>query len=125
MKATLSLLNRRLIVTSESPDIKQLFRELGQLGEVFECDSACGCCGSVEIRPSWRSIEDYEYFSLRCTACGAELSLGQRKDGGLYARRKDNEGRPVPNNGWHQYQQRALEAPPIAQQSATTPRPVR
>lgn len=110
MKATLSLLNRRLVVTAEGADVKQMFRELGQMAEVFECDSQCGACGSLDIRPGFRSVDGFDYYSLCCSACGAQLSLGQRKDGGLFVKRKDEQGRPLPDNGWRKWQQRAIEA---------------
>jgi len=80
MVASLSLLHGRLLIESEGADVKAIFRELGQLAEIFEADSACGACGSDSIRPNCRSVDGYEYFALHCTSCSAELSFGQRKD---------------------------------------------
>jgi hypothetical protein len=112
MTARLSLLNRRLIVEASGADPKSLFRELGLLAEIFEADAACGACHSQEIRPSCRIVDGYEYYSLHCTICGAELSFGQRKDGtGLFAKRKTDDGAPLPDGGWRRYQQRAIDAP--------------
>lgn len=38
----------------------------------------------------------------RCSDCGAELAFGQRKDGGLFPKRKDESGAQMENNGWRQ-----------------------
>jgi hypothetical protein len=52
-----------------------------------------------------------EYFFLHCSSCGAELAFGQRKDGGLFPRRKVDSGSYFEENGWRRYKpQRAIEA---------------
>jgi hypothetical protein len=51
---------------------------------------------SPEIRPNCRTVDGFDYYSLRCLACGAELSFGQRKDGsGLFPKRKTDDGAPA------------------------------
>ena len=112
MTAKLTLLSGRLLVEASGTDVKTLFRELGLMAEIFEADAACGACHSQEIRPSVRAVDGYEYYSLHCTICGAELSFGQRRDGsGLYPKRKTDDGSPLPDGGWRRYQQRAIDAP--------------
>jgi hypothetical protein len=88
MTAKLTLLNRRMVVEAEGADAKSLFSELGMLAEILEADASCGSCGSAEIRPGCRVIDQFEYFFLHCSACGAELSFGQRREGGLFPKRK-------------------------------------
>src|SRR5215469_8582217 len=99
MKARLALLHGRLAVEVDASDPKDLFRQLGQMAEVFEADAACGACGSEAIRPNCRSVDNFDYYALRCNACGAELSFGQRKDGGLFPKRQDGEGRLLAHGG--------------------------
>jgi len=111
MTAKLSLLNRRLVIEAGANDPKELFKQLGQVAEIFEADTCCGACGSLEIRPNCRTVDSYDYYSLHCSACGAELTFGQRKDGGLFAKRKDDSGNCLEDNGWRRYKsQRAIEA---------------
>ena len=56
-------------------------------------------------------MDSFDYYSLRCSSCGAELAFGQRKDGGLFPRRKDDAGNYLEDNGWRRYKaQRAVEA---------------
>jgi hypothetical protein len=112
MTAKLTLLSGRLLVEASSTDVKTLFREVGLMAEIFEADDHCRSCGSESIRPACRTIDGFEYFSLHCSACGAELSFGQRKDGtGLYPKRKTDDGTLLPDGGWKRYQQRAIDAP--------------
>jgi hypothetical protein len=110
MIAKLSLLSRRLIIEAEAADVKTLFRELGSAADVFEADDHCQACGSEPIRPHCRTVDGLEYYSLKCTECQAELSFGQRKDGGLFAKRKDDLGHNLEDGGWKRWQHRAIEA---------------
>jgi hypothetical protein len=111
MTAKLSLLNRQLVVESTGTDVKSIFRELAQMAEVFGADSVCGACNSPDIRLAYRAPTGYEYFTLRCNSCDAELNFSQRKDGtGLFPRRKDEEGRMLADKGWKRFTGRAIEA---------------
>jgi hypothetical protein len=120
MKARLALLHGRLVIEAEGVDVKTLFRELGAAAEILETDINCGCCGSADIRPNCRTIDNFDYYALHCNACGAELSFGQRRDGGLFVKRKDEHGKPLPDGGWRRWQQRAVEAPPLFSASRKT-----
>ena len=110
MKARLALLHGRLIVEAEGTDPKVLFKELGAMAEVFEADVCCGACGSEAIRPNVRTVDGFDYYSLHCSQCHAELSFGQRRDGGLFAKRKHEDGKPLADGGWRRWQQRVIDA---------------
>ena len=74
----------------------------------------CGVCGGTNIVPHCRSVPDptdkkgkstFWYPEMKCLrpGCWATLELGQRKDGGLYPKRKDKEGAFIPNSGWKKF----------------------
>lgn len=44
----------------------------------------CDACKSDDIYLSHKNIKGNEYFTINCKACGAELSLHQKKEGGFY-----------------------------------------
>jgi hypothetical protein len=49
-------------------------------------------------------VESFEFFELACQACGGALAFGQRKDGDhLFPRRRDDDGKPLANNGWSKW----------------------
>jgi hypothetical protein len=97
----------RLMFEVEAETAKDLFRSLARLQEIFEADTACGCCGKTELRFTVRTVQDNEFFELTCLQCGAELSFGQRKKGGeLFPRRNNDTGNALPNRGWKKYQGR-------------------
>jgi hypothetical protein len=94
MTAKLSLLHGRLVIGAAGADPKAVFRELGQLAEIFEPDPLCGECDSPEIRPGSQTVDGFDYYFLRCSSCGCELSLAQRRDGGLFPKPQTPPGRP-------------------------------
>ena len=59
---------------------KELFKEIASIQEIFG-ESKCGICGSENIKFVVRTVEDNEYYELRCMDCGAILSYGQHKKG--------------------------------------------
>lgn len=90
---------------------KQLFEKLADLSEIFEAETACGCCNSPNIRFAHRVVaqgaKKFDYYELHCTAigCRARFAFGQLSDGsgGLFPKRKkDKEW--LPNRGWSKYQ---------------------
>lgn len=84
--------------TSDVLDFKDAFVEAAAAAELIKA-AQCGMCGGGAV-PSHRIHDGNSYFAFKCTACGAELGVGQRKDGGLFARRKDKSGEYMENNGW-------------------------
>lgn len=98
MKATYRIRNGRLDIEVEGATVKDLFREVSQVAEAFDCEVACGACGSNSIRPLARKVEDFDFYELHCNKCHARLSLGQaKKGGGLFPKRRDDDGNPLPN----------------------------
>jgi hypothetical protein len=91
-------------------DVKTLFRELGVLAEVFEADGQCGGVRQHRNQAGEPNGRWFRLHYLHCSSCGSELALGQRKDGGLFPRRNDNNSRPLPDNGWRRWQTKAIQA---------------
>ena len=90
----------------EAGEIKDLFRQLAVIQEVFGAETNCGVCGSSTIRLQHRKVDDYDFYELLCTAqgCRARFSFGQAKKGGaLFPKRKDEDGKWLPHGGWEKY----------------------
>jgi len=100
MKITYTTASGRVSAEFEADSQKDLFTEINRFQEVFEEDT-CGKCKSNEIKYVVRNVDDNQYYELRCTSCGARLSFGaHKKGGGLFPKRKDNDGKWLPDNGW-------------------------
>jgi hypothetical protein len=77
-----------------------LFNEINKFQEVFEEDT-CGKCKGQDIKYIVRTVDDNQYYELKCNGCGSKLAFGvNKKGGGLFPKRKDNEGKWLPDNGW-------------------------
>lgn len=82
---------------------KEIFKELSAIQEIFG-EESCGLCKSHNLRYVVRNVDGNDYYELRCADCGAILAFGQHKKGGtLFPRRKDDDGKWLPNRGWHKY----------------------
>jgi hypothetical protein len=102
MKITYSSKNGRLCAELEGESQKQIFRSIASFQEVFE-ESACGACGGENLRLVVRDVDDNDFYELHCQNldCRARLAYGQHKKGdSLFPRRKDDQGKPLPRNGW-------------------------
>lgn len=91
-------------ITVEGDKMADVFKELAALQEVFSVDE-CGKCGSTDLRYVVREdSEENEYFELHCQDrnCRARFAFGQMKTpkGRLFPKRKDKEGKWLPDNGW-------------------------
>lgn|SRR3990167_6523999 len=95
-------------VVAEGETQKDVFTNLANMQEVFG-ESKCGKCGSTELQFITRTVDDNNYYELRCKAylteekkfCGAKLSYGSHKKGdSLFPKRKDEEGKYKGKNGW-------------------------
>lgn len=93
----------RLSFELEGEGQKEIFKELASIQEIFG-EEACGLCKSHNLRYVVRNVDGNDYYELRCADCGAILAFGQHKKGGtLFPRRKDDDGKWLPNRGWHKY----------------------
>lgn len=93
----------RLSFELEGEGQKEIFKELSAIQEIFG-EESCGLCKSHNLRYVVRNVEGNDYYELRCVDCGAILAFGQHKKGGtLFPRRKDDDGKWLPNRGWHKY----------------------
>lgn len=100
MKISYTTKNGRVKAEFDSESAKDLFGEIHKFQEVFEEDT-CGKCGSEDIKYIVRNVDDNQYYELRCGKCGARLSFGvNKKGGGLFPKRKDNDGNWLPDSGW-------------------------
>ena len=98
MKVNYTLKN--LSVTFDCDTQKDLFAQLASFEEVFG-ETACGKCGSENLRFVVRENDGNEYYELRCNDCGAKLAFGvNKKGGGLFPRRKNQDGEWLPDKGW-------------------------
>lgn len=92
--------NDKISVEIEGETQRDLFAQLGAFQEVFD-ETACGKCGSNNVKFVVRQVEDNEYYEIRCKDCGAKLAFGcHKKGGGLFPKRKDSEGNWLPDSGW-------------------------
>jgi ribosomal protein L40E len=99
MKLNYKTANGRINVEIEGDSQRDLFAGIARFQEVFE-ESKCGKCGSENLRFVVRTVDDNEFFELRCLDCGARLSFGaNKKGGGLFPKRKDGDAW-LPDRGW-------------------------
>lgn len=104
MEAQYKTRNGHLMLRVEGESQKDVFRELARAQEVFEAESECGICKSSQIKFRVRNVEDNEYYEIVCE-CGATFSFGQHKKGGtLFAKRKGEDGKSLPNRGWSKWE---------------------
>ena len=61
-------------------DQKSIFAEIAKFQEVFE-ETVCGKCGSDNVKFVVRTVDENEYYELRCADCGARLAFGVNKKG--------------------------------------------
>lgn len=94
-------LNNKIGVEVEADGQKELFKEIASVQEIFG-ESKCGMCGKEDIKFVVRNVDSNEYYEMRCLSCYAALPFGQHKKGGtLFPKRKDENNKYLPNNGWY------------------------
>lgn len=101
MKVTYSSKNGRLSIQLDGDSQKDVFRQISSFQEVFE-ESSCGACSSEDLRFVVRTVDDNNFYELHCNKCYSRLAFGQHKnkEGTLFPRRKDEEGKVLGKRGW-------------------------
>lgn len=104
---------------------KEIFAELASIAEIFSIDK-CGACGSENIRPQVRVVDDNEYHELVCQdrKCRAKLAFGVAKKGGkIFPKRKDKDGKYLENDGWVKWQgtKQPAKSAPVDSDDESTP----
>lgn len=96
--------NDKLEFELEGAGQKEIFKELATIQEIFS-EERCGLCEKHNLKYVARNVDGNDFFELRCADCGAILAFGQHKKGGtLFPKRKDEDGKWLPNRGWHKWQ---------------------
>ena len=90
---------------------KDLIRTVSSLEEVLG-NTTCGKCKSEDTRFVTRKTGEgkktYEFFEVKCNACGSRLSFGCHQEGEtLFPKRRDEDGNWLPDSGWVKYQKPA------------------
>lgn len=79
---------------------RDVFKQIASFEEVFGTNT-CGKCQSTDTRHVVRDVDGNEFYEVRCQSCGAKLAFGStKKGGGLFPKRKDNDGNWLPDGGW-------------------------
>lgn len=81
--------NNKFSIKFEYETIKELFEQVSEFEEVMGI-SECAACGSNDIRPSTRKVDDFTFYEMVCNNpdCGCRLQFGQhKKGGGLFPKR--------------------------------------
>jgi hypothetical protein len=104
MKVRYTSSDGRLSVEVEGDKQKDVFGQLARFQEVFE-HTTCGKCKKGDVRFVVRIVDDNDFYELHCASCRARLAFGQHKgkDGTLFPKRKDSEGKWLPDGGWLKY----------------------
>ena len=86
---------------------KDAIRAIAPYYEVFG-QASCGLCGGTNLGVGYRTPSGNDYYYVTCLSCGAQLDLGQHKEGGtLFAKRKLPTGEYDTNHlGWYKWQDR-------------------
>lgn len=93
-----------------SGTFQEVFEQVADFEEVF-CDNVCvGPDGAIydDVRYQVRHVDDNKYYEKICLSPGEakyrRLSFGcNKKGGGLFPKRKDDDGNIVGWNGWGKY----------------------
>lgn len=117
MKAHYRTRNGRISFEIDNPSAKEIFRSISELQDIFEAAEKCECCQGTNIQYRVRTIDENDYYEIICLDCYAALSFGQSRKGGLFPKRKDAEGKPLPNRGWKVWRTQSAESPVTAASS--------
>ena len=101
MKVNYKTRNGRMMFEIVAENIKDVFRQVSEIQEIFEMDTAHGDCAGDNTRLRVRHIDGFDFYEIHCDECGGNLALGQRRDdNGLFPKFKDQDGQWFPNGGF-------------------------
>ncbi len=87
-------------ITLDGETVRDVYGKLANVEEIFR-ESCCGKCGSEDVIHVVRSVDDNNFYEIKCNTCRAVLGLGCHKTGGtLFPKRKDKDGKYLPDKGW-------------------------
>ncbi len=97
-----------LTIEIECEMLVDVYRKMSMLQQAIT-NEPCGMCGKEKTHFEHRKAGDegeYDYYSMRCQDCRAELKIGQhKKGGGMYIKRKGADGRwDKEHKGWSRYE---------------------
>jgi len=94
-------------VEVDAVSAKDAIKAISPYYEVFG-ERQCGQCGSDDIGVNHRNTKGYDYYALKCYACGAQLDFGQHQEGEtLFPKRKLPSGEwDSAKRGWYKWQDR-------------------
>lgn len=107
MKAHLNVAGGALTFELSGETTKDLFEQISAVQEIFEAEKSCGCCHSEDLRFLARQVDDFKFYEIACQnpQCRARFAFGQaKKGGGLFPKRKGEDGEWLPNRGWSKFQ---------------------
>lgn len=106
MRVTYITPNNRMRFEFDADSEKTAFDQIAAIQEVFE-ESQCGLCQGKNVFMQVRCPNNKDvYYNLRCRDCGAELDVGQGRDGKtLFIRKFDKDTKQaLPHGGWKRWQ---------------------
>lgn len=97
-------------VEVEGDDLNDAFYKMAEASELLSHGFKCGKTGNNDIIMRVRQAGEYSFPEFFNPEGQTSLSLGQKKDGGFFPKRKGKNGEWLPNGGWMTWQERkALE----------------
>ena len=95
--------SNKLTFELEASTQKEIFQELATISEIFG-NEMCGKCKSSNLRFIVRTVDDNNFYELLCLDCHSKVAYGSHKKGNtLFPKRKDDDGKYLPDNGWFKY----------------------
>lgn len=96
------------VLSFENADPKIVHR----FGAVYGAlPAVCDACGSKRIHLSFKNPGGNDYYLLRCSDCGAELNLHQKKEGGFFIKNGEKMAVYVPKNDESGSEEKKAETP--------------
>lgn len=87
--------NERATIQVEANTPMEMIEQIGHYVMVLSM-TECGDCHSKDVHPEHANRKGYDFYSVRCHACGYEFSFGQHREGDTLF--------PKTDQGWHKWQ---------------------